>query len=158
MTRLHLVQAQTDRVLGRLLGVFDRAVASIPAEQIAFRPTPVSMSAREMAHHVYQILLITAVGVSRGSCSRDDAESVTLDPDRVTHPDQLAGFAGRVRGVAEPALASLTDEMLDRRIEYWFGLQATGLESLRNLNEEVLHHRGQMQVYLRLMGVEPPRL
>jgi len=158
MTRLQLVQSQTDRTLGHLLGVFDRAVQSIPAEQLGFRPTPANMSAREMAHHVYQILLITAIGVSRGVCTREDAEQVTLDPESVTDPAQLADYAARVRAIAEPALSALDEEMLERQVEYYFGLGATGLDSLRNLTEEVLHHRGQMQVYLRLMGIRPPRL
>lgn len=158
MTRLQLVQAQTDRTLGRLLEVFDRAVAAIPPDRLDFRPTPENMSAREMAHHVYQILLITAIGVSRGACTREEVERVALDPADVTDPAQLADFASKVRAVAEPALAALTEEMLDREVSYYFGMRATGLESLRNLTEEVLHHRGQMQIYLRLMGIAPPRL
>jgi uncharacterized damage-inducible protein DinB len=157
VTRAELVQAQTDHLLHRLLRVFDRAVRAIPADHLGFRPTPRNMSACEMAHHVYHILLISAIGVRDGACSREAAE-LPPAPEHITDPAQLAEIGRRVRDVAEPALAALTEAQLDREIAYYFGMRATGLDSLRNLTEELLHHRGQLQVYLRLMGVEPPSI
>jgi uncharacterized damage-inducible protein DinB len=138
--------------------VFDRAVRAIPAESLDFRPTPRNMSAREMAHHVYQIVMITAIGVERGECTREELERVSPELGGVTDAAQLADLAARARAMAERALGKLTDEMLDREIRYYFGMRASGLESLRNLTEEVLHHRGQLQIYLRLMGVDPPSI
>ena len=157
MTRLELIQGQTDRLLHRLLPGFQRGVRAIPDDRLGFRPTPRNMSAAEMAHHVYQIVLITAIGVRDGACSREDA-ILEPAPERIRRTDELVELGARVAATAERALSDLTDDHLDREIEYYFGMRASGLDSLRNLTEEVLHHRGQLQVYLRLMGVEPPSI
>ncbi len=58
------------------------------------------------------------------------------------------------RGVA----AGLTAEQLERTVEYYFGMRATGWETLRLALEESLHHRGQLMLYLRLMGETPPKI
>lgn len=158
MTRLDVVQRQTDHVLQRLLRTFDRAVAMIPPEHLDFRPTPENMSAKAMAHHVYQIVLLTALGIEKGEVTKEDAGAVTLDLMSVDRAEQLVGFGARVKERARAPLSSLTDEALDREVRYFFGLKASGEDSLRNMMEEVLHHRGQLQVYLRLMGIKPPSI
>jgi uncharacterized damage-inducible protein DinB len=157
-TRTEVVQRQVDRVLERLLRVFDRAVAMIPPDRLEFRPTPENMSARDMAHHVYTIVLITAIGVQKGEVTREDMGGITLDPDHVTSAGELLEFGARVKDFAREAMAGLTDDRLDREIQYYFGMRATGQDSIQNMMEEVLHHRGQMQVYLRLMGIKPPSI
>ncbi|HEX2205162.1 MAG TPA: DinB family protein [Longimicrobium sp.] len=158
MTRADVVQRQTDHVLQRLLRTFDKAVGMIPPEHLDFRPTPENMSAKAMAHHVYQIVLLTSLGVEKGEVTKEDAGSVTLDLMAVERAEALVDFGARVKERARAALSGLTEEALDREIRYYFGMKASGEDSLRNMMEEVLHHRGQMQVYLRLMGIKPPSI
>ena len=156
--RTDLIQRQVDHVLDRLLRVFDKAVAMLPPEQLEFRPTPDNMSARDMAHHVYTIVLLTALGVQKGEVTKADAGIITLDLHQVTDARQLVDFGARVKELAREAMAGLTEEQLDREIAYYFGMRASGQASIQNMMEEVLHHRGQMQVYLRLMGIKPPSI
>ena len=158
MTRVEIARRQAERTLDRLLRVFDRAVLRIPPERLDFRPTPENMSAMTMAHHVYEVVLLTALGLDRGEVSREDADARGLDLSTVERPEQLVAWGDEVKEYARGVVAGLTDEALDRPIRYYFGMAARGEDSLRTLTEEVLHHRGQMQVYLRLMGVEPPSL
>ena len=156
--RTEIIQQQVEHVLERLLRVFDKAVGMIPPEHLEFRPTPDNMSARDMAHHVYTIVLLTAAGVRNGEVTRGDMGGITLDLRQVTDARQLVEFGARVMEYARAALAALTEEELDREIQYYFGMRASGQDSIQNMMEEVLHHRGQMQVYLRLMGVKPPSI
>ena len=156
MTRIDVVQRQTDDLLGRILRTFDRAVLAIPAEQLDFRPTPDNMSAKAMAHHVYTIVQMTARGVEAGEVTKEDLGRNPLDLLKVERPEQLVEWGGEVREYARGVLGNLSEEQLDRPIRYFFGLTASGEDSLRNMTEEVLHHRGQMQIYLRLMDVKPP--
>ncbi|HEU0015126.1 MAG TPA: DinB family protein [Longimicrobium sp.] len=158
MTRVEAARRQAERTLDRLLRVFDKAVLRIPADRLHFRPTPENMSAATMAHHVYEIVLLTALGLDRGEVSREDADALGLDLDGVERPEQVVAWGARVKEYAHGVVAGLSDEVLDRPIRYYFGMTASGEDSLRTMTEEVLHHRGQMQVYLRLMGVEPPSL
>lgn len=156
MTRAEHVRQQTEHLLDRLLRVFDKAILAIPPGQLDFRPTPDNMSAKAMAHHVYQIVLMTAAGVEKGEVRREDAGMFPLDLHQVERPEELVEFGARVREYARGVFSQLDEEGLDREVRYFFGMTATGYDSIRNAVEEVLHHRGQMHVYLRLMGVKPP--
>ena len=158
MTRIDVVQRQTYDLLGRILRTFDRAVLAIPADQLDFRPTPDNMSAKAMAHHVYTIVQMTARGVEAGEVTKEDLGRDPLDLLAVQRAEQLVEWGERVREYARRVMGNLSDEKLDRPIRYFFGLTATGYDSIRNATEEALHHRGQMQLYLRLMGIQPPSI
>jgi uncharacterized damage-inducible protein DinB len=158
MTRADLAREQTDRLLDRVLHVFDKAVLKIPPGQLDFRPTPQSMTARQMAHHVYEVLLIFYRATEVGLLAKADLAFLELDPDSAETPDDLVSWGARVKEYARSVAARLTDEKLDCEIQLYFGMTTTGWEALRTAQEEALHHRGQMMVYLRLMGVVPPRI
>lgn len=158
MTRVELVHEQTVRLLDRILPVFEKAVLKIPPEQLDFRPTPQSMTARQMIHHVYEVLLIFYRGAELGTLSRENLQFLSYDPDSAETPHDLVVWGARVRDYVRRAAADLTEEQMDNPIQFYFGTHPSGWEALRTAMEEALHHRGQMMLYLRLMGIVPPRI
>lgn len=158
MTRLDFAREQSEHLLDRLLRVFDRAVLRIPPGRLDFRPTPANMTAREMAHHVYQIVLITYRGTELGRLAPADLDLLPFDEAAARTPGEIVAWGERVKEHARGVAVRLTEAQLERTVEYHFGLRATGWESLRLATEETLHHRGQLMVYLRLMGETPPRV
>jgi hypothetical protein len=132
-------------------GTQDRTVNRTPPAHLDFRPAARTMSAGEMVHHVYQILLITAIG-AEGEWAREAANPHPHATEDAEDPNQAVDYGERVREIAAPALAALSQEMLERHVNYCCGVRAMGPESLRSLTDEVLHHRGQLQIYRRLTG------
>ena len=158
MTRADFAREQTDQLLDRILPVFEKAVLKIPPERLDFRPTPQSMTARQMVHHVYEVLLIFYRGTELGALAREDLDFLSFDPDSAETPHDLVVWGSRVRDYVRRVAAELEEDRLDAAIHFYFGMQRTGWESLRTATEEALHHRGQMLLYLRLMDVDPPRV
>ncbi|MFX1513375.1 MAG: DinB family protein, partial [Promethearchaeota archaeon] len=54
----------------------------------------------------------------------------------------------------------LTEEDLKKTVTYeiWNNFQLSGYDSLSTIITEVPHHRGQLCVYLRLLGIKPPSI
>ena len=52
----------------------------------------------------------------------------------------------------------MLEEDMDRKVSYncWGGAKIGGLEFLATILEETIHHRGQLCLYLRMMGIKPP--
>lgn len=52
----------------------------------------------------------------------------------------------------------MTEEKMEKQVSYncWGGLKIGGYESLATILEESIHHRGQLCLYLRMMGIKPP--
>jgi uncharacterized damage-inducible protein DinB len=158
MTRVDLAREQTDHLLDHLLRVLDRTILRIPPEQMDFRPTPDNMSAAQMAHHVYRVVLMSYRAVELGRLERDDLEGLAMDEEEVRRAEDLVDWGNRVKDHARKVAAQLTEEQLERDIHFHFGLSATGWDTLRTALEETVHHRGQLMMYLRLMGIKPPRV
>jgi uncharacterized damage-inducible protein DinB len=148
--------ACAQRLLGWLLDVilptFDEAVRRLPAEHLDFRPIHHARSAKGLVHHVYQTLVLLLRGVDQGRLEREDAAFLFFDVGQVRHPDQLLAFADQARAYAREVIARLTTEKLTRSMATFFAPSMTGEEAVRKIVEEVLHHRGQLFLYLELLG------
>jgi len=64
----------------------------------------------------------------------------------------------QVRDYVRGAVAAMREEDLTRMTKNEVGPpSAPGYASMSMAYEEALHHRGQLMLYLRMMGVTPPR-
>ncbi|MFQ5689236.1 MAG: DinB family protein [Gemmatimonadota bacterium] len=156
MSKLDTVRRQSDYLLDVALETFDRAVLLIPADWMDFRPTPWNMSAAELSHHVPQVLFCLTRGTERGEFREADFQLLPFALDQATSPEQIVAYSRRVRRYVRQAVARFTEADLDRMVRFPFGMRG-GFESMMLAFEEAMHHRGQLMVYLRLMGREPPR-
>ncbi|HEY3293935.1 MAG TPA: DinB family protein [bacterium] len=130
-----------------VLGVSRKLVDQIPEDKMDFRPTPEVRSAMELITHAFNFLAESVETVTAGR--HIDHKEPTFDSKAalMTWMDvQVAeAFAG---------FAKLTDKQLEAKIEAW-GETFSGWQMLDFAYQEHLHHRGQLTVYLRLMGIEP---
>lgn len=145
-------------VVDKVMDVLDRAILMIPADQLEFRPAPDSMSAKELAYHVYQVAFILTRGAEKGVFAGSDFNLVPFEPDQVSSAEEIVDYGRRVKIYVRQAVAGFTDVQLDRTVHYYFGQRLTGMESMSRVVEETIHHRGQLMLYLRLMGLKPPPL
>lgn len=158
MNRATLAREQTEHLLARILPVLEKAVLKIPPDRLDFRPTPHSMTARQMIHHVYEVLLIFYRATELGVLAREDLDFLSYDPDAAESPHDLVVWGERVKEFARRVAAEFDEAQLERSIQLHFGMRTTGSDAIRRATEEALHHRGQLMLYLRLMGIVPPRI
>jgi len=72
--------------------------------------------------------------------------------------DEVLAFVDRLRAESIDRLAGLTDADLQRKCTTPDGAQITVWKWLRAMVEHEIHHRGQIYLYLGLLGVPTPPL
>jgi len=135
-----------------------RVLERVPADRLDWRPHPKSMSAGQLAQHIAGIpgnmarmaqgdgMDVATRPVEYGSCASTDALMATFEASVAAARDFLAGLdEARATGIwrltfgpreifAIPRLAVMRTMALN----HWY------------------HHRGELVVYLRLLGVPVP--
>jgi len=141
-------------------GVIAEAEA-IPESQYDWRPSPSSRSVTELIRHITESGLMPA-----GELTRPDG-----DFHRRPYPELLAEYAGHVNGVSGKAalIGLLRDShahglkkfreagelLLLQTIRRFDGIRGTRLAWLYHMVDHESYHRGQLALYVRLLGHVP---
>ena len=144
--------------LANELAVTRTVLDRLPDDRFDWAPHPKSMTLGRLAAH-----MTTLVGMPQMVLSTDDVDLAAGRPPSAEMPDRAAVLA------AFDAASARTREMLDGagdealgaawRLRMGEHVVAAGprRELLRHLFlSHLIHHRGQMTVYLRLVGVPVP--
>jgi uncharacterized damage-inducible protein DinB len=130
-----------------VLGVTRKLVDQIPEDKMDFRPVPEVRTARELAAHMYNFLTEAVNTVAAGKHMPSEEQKFASKAALMAWMDQQVE-------TAFAKFETLTDEQLAAKIEVW-GQTFHGWQMLDFTYQEALHHRGQLTVYLRLMGIKP---
>jgi uncharacterized damage-inducible protein DinB len=125
-----------------MLGVAE----AMPAAQYAFRPDPPSMTFGEQILHIVQT---------------NNAFCAGLKDQRAAHVEATADKAALIKLLGESfdACAATIGPLSDSELEAVHNSpdgRMPGREVLLALYAHMAHHRGQMEVYLRIKGIAPP--
>ena len=137
-------------------GEFTLAVANaMPADSYGFKPVPAEMSFSAVLVQVGAANLNAcslASGMKRPAIPANitDAMKTEKDLDKETVVRFLTGSFD----FCNEAVASMTPEKLDAVAGTT--RKMTGYEWLWSYFTHTAHHRGQLEVYLRLKGIKPP--
>ena len=140
--------------LGNSQKVTLKAVASIPDGRLDWRPCPQVRTVKELVRHIFVWERLWARAAKSGVLTQKDAEkeeSTALKDKR-----ELAAYAKRVHKEATGIVKKLTERNLKRKVKLFFGMELPASVCIATIYDEHWHHRGQLYVYLRLLGVEPP--
>lgn len=136
-----------------------RALERIPEDQLSWKPHPTSMSAGELGAHCANLLRWQAAILAFPEY--DMAGAGTLDPP-ATRDDILMMF-DQLRHQLIEALEKTGEGELAQTWTLRNGdqvvMQTTRLAALRTFGlSHMIHHRGQLMVYLRLLGAPVPAI
>lgn len=154
MTRIHLLLNE----LSHEAATTRKHLARLPEARLAWRPHPRSSSAGQLASH-----LIDCIRWVQPTFSADelDFNPATHQPFEVTSvAAMLAAFDREVEGATQ-AMARSTDLdarqpwRLRMRGKVWFEKPREAVFRDMTLSH-LIHHRGQLSVYLRLLEVPVP--
>ena len=133
-----------------------RMLERVPAEKFSWRPHGRSKSLGELATHITEIPRFG----TRMRQGDEFAAGSDVPPPMKSAPEILARFDENVRKSRE-AIASMADDALERDFtvtrngQPFFSLKKRGVLRRLILNH-MIHHRGQLSVYLRLNDVPLP--
>lgn len=129
----------------------------IPNDQFEFKPHEKSMPLRELATHIAEIPGWIDMVVSTDGL---DFAVIPYKPTMIHNTADLLAFFEKKLIDGRAGLAKAKDEQLN---EIWTMRngddiydQSTKYESLRDTFDQIIHHRAQLGVYLRLLNVPIP--
>jgi uncharacterized damage-inducible protein DinB len=111
-----------------------------------------------MIEHALGAVAFTARAIRLGKCEESDIADLMVEDESTGTRSRIRDVEGVARSELESTLAGLDADMAANSIDYWFGWQLTGLETAGLGYQELVHHRGQVQSFLRLMGFTPPEI
>lgn len=116
---------------------------AMPADDYGFKPNPEEMSFGEQVAHIAL--------ANFGYCARAAGTKSTATKPETYDKATVTKLVGESFNYCAGVITPLTDDQLN---------EMRGQMSVRELTEGVVmhmaHHRGQIEVYLRLKGIKPP--
>lgn len=129
----------------------------VPEDKYEWQPHPKSMTLIRLATHVAELpswfeLILTTPGI--------DFETADYTPKQIENNSQLMAYYEDCLQEGLESLEKNTDKDLWEKWPITSGaIEYTNnprLDELRNTNSQVVHHRAQLGVYLRLLNIPIP--
>lgn len=137
-------------------GVYLRMLEMLPEDALQRRLVPVIRTPAEMAVHISgSVVRDIAVGVAAGEITSDES----IEPEiaaGLTNLPSLVAFARECWEEADRAVSGVGDAQLAAVVPTPWNMSFPGWVGFHIINDELVHHRGQLFVYARLLGLEPP--
>ena len=137
-------------------GMYLRAIDAIPADRFHEAPVPgMRTPAQLVVHTSGNIVRDVAQGMASGAITSEapDENEVAASLDS---KEAVMNFARECWAQADAAMANVGDEQLNGPVENNWGIPLNGVFAAVIINDEFMHHRGQLFSYVRATGGEPP--
>lgn len=131
-----------------------RVLRMVPADKLEWHHTPGVFSAGDLARHIAAVERYTFAENVLGRPSRYPGCGIDLGQGL----EGVLAFMDRMHRETIEILTPLKPEDLERKGTSPQGVPVTAWKLLRAMIEHEVHHRGEMYVYLALLGVERPPL
>jgi uncharacterized damage-inducible protein DinB len=122
---------------------------TMPEDHYGYTPTKEEMTYREQLKHVAgNIVWLTSTYLGGSAKHVDPSKSGNSKKEIISALEQSFAYA-------TTTINSMTEKNLNEQVDFLAG-RMTKRRLLLLLTDHVTHHRGQLVVYLRLKGIEPP--
>lgn len=128
-----------------------RLLEAVPADKADYRPDPNSMSAFDLAWHIATSENRFLAAVVGGAFDFTPLEKKKTMPEVVAFYQET--FAKNLAG-----LKGLTGEQAAKIVDFRGMMQLPAVAFLSFNHGHIVHHRGQLSVYLRPMGAKVPAI
>jgi uncharacterized damage-inducible protein DinB len=134
-------------------GVYLRLIEILPEAQLQTNIIPGMRSPAELVAHLSSgVVRAIMQGIAVGTVKSEDESAIALGFEDKKDVLQLARDCWKE---ADTVAHQVTEEQLNSLVNAWGSpMPASVLVSI--LADELVHHRGQLYVYARLLGAEPP--
>jgi hypothetical protein len=139
-------------------GVYARLVEAFPEDQYHTLPVKGLRSfAEQVAHTSGTIVRDIAQGVAKGAITANEGEEAAT-AKRLDSRSAMTAFVKRCWDDANAAVASIGDAELGAMVSTPWNMKFPGFVGFDIMNDEFLHHRGQLAVYARVVGSQPTNI
>lgn len=134
------------------------ALTSIPDDKLTFRPTVNQMSAQEQVQHIAGNIY----GLSRRFLdyqpdSFDEEALSKILSAEILNRKELTNLLSDAYAFGAAAVKNLPEERWNEEVSNFFAGPKSRRVIIYLLQDHATHHRAQVLIYMRLMGLIPPR-
>ena len=123
---------------------------AMPADKYDFKPTEEQQTFKEQLLHILSNMIWLSSDYLGEEKFEKDLKSTDYTKEEILNLLK-EGFA-----FAKNAVDQVEDAQLEEEVKFFAGPMVKR-QILTLMNDHVTHHRGQLDVYLRLNGIKPPR-
>ena len=139
--------------LRTLHGITLRLVETIPADKLDATPIPNMRTPKQLVYHMCgQLMRDVAKGLVTGEIKQTDETGLAAIRTR----EDLVKFVNDTWTEADASIQKLTDSHLTGMVKTPWGFDMPGANAWTVINDEYLHHRGQLYAYVRALGQDVP--
>lgn len=141
--------------------VLEKAIEIIPIDKLDFKPNKNLNSIKWLAYHALNGPYYYLKGVEQTVLTQEIFDSFKIDLKDINNPEILLNYSSRLKSFINGFKNKLSEEDIEKIVSFevwepWWS--QTGFEAIRTSLEEMIHHRGQLCTYLRLLELNPPLL
>jgi len=137
-------------------GVYLRILDAIPEDRYHTNPIPGMRSPAEFVSHVSGTIFREVVqGIEKGAITADESTEAAAAAGLKTKKDVL-DFARQCWKDADAAVQRIGDAQLQAIVTTPWNMSFPGWVGIGLMNDEFLHHRGQLSACVRVCGGVPP--
>jgi uncharacterized damage-inducible protein DinB len=134
--------------------ITQRVIEAIPADKPDFRPDAVGKSALELARHIAGAQHLFLSAIAGGAFDFTASSQVAALSDTA----QVARWYAETSARDIATLAALPVDALMKVVDFRGLMQLPAVAFLEFSMHHVIHHRGQLSMYLRPMGGKVPSI
>lgn len=122
----------------------------MPEDYYDYTPTPIEMTFREQLKHMAGNMVWLSSSYLGGSADH-------IDPSKAGNSKkEIVAMLEKSFAYASATIDKLGEKELNQTVNFFAG-KLTKRRIMLLMTDHVTHHRGQLVVYLRMKGVEPPK-
>ena len=134
-----------------------KMLSRVPADKMDFKPHEKSMKLKDLATHIADMPGWITLGLTTDEL---DFATTPYNPQNCNNGEELVSFYEKNEKEAKDWLAKSNDSVLSETWTLKNGdiiySQLSKLETIRHAYCQIVHHRAQLGVYLRLLNIPIP--
>jgi uncharacterized damage-inducible protein DinB len=136
-------------------GITLRVLEQIPADQLASHPIAGMRTPIELVVHMYAGVKVFSESVLAGTVAEFNEKAAVA---AITTKAQLLAFVNDAWAAGDKAAQAVSEAQLAGIVSTPWGDPFPGFAMFGIVNDEYLHHRGQLYAFVRALGIEPVML
>lgn len=151
-----------DYMQNRVLNTLKTVLPLVPKDKINFKPEGELNSLKFLLYHVVNSPFIYLSGIGKKEFSDEDFKKISIDLESISDLKDLGDYYNTFSNFVDYLKGNIKNQYLDEAISYnldkvgWGSWTLSGQRALETSFEEMIHHRGQIYIYLRMLGIKPP--
>ena len=162
MKHIDSVINMIDYIENSILKTIELAIQMVPDSEIDFTPRQGLNTLKYLFYHVVNSPFIYLSGIGNELVSVEDFNKISFPLESVTTFKELQKYYDTFSDFLSQLKTSIKANFLSQEIKYnlksvdWGEWVLTGQRAIETAFEEMIHHRGQIYIYLRLLNIKPP--